>query len=288
MMFLDPKSDIAFKKLFGNNQKKNILISFLNSVLERKDGEKIVSVEILDPNNYPDIVLLKHSIVDVKCTDEKNKNYIVEMQVSNLNDYSERCQYYTSLAFSRQLQKGEDYCQLKPVIFVGIVCFNLFESSDYLSHHLIMNSKTYEHTLKHLEFHFIELNKFNKQLSDLDDNVVDKWTYLLKNAIDMNTVPKNLADPKEIKEAFEVLNQCNWTRKELEAYDEYLDRLRVARSQQKTLQEESKAAGLAEGKAEGEKKTKTKIAKNMLDKFDTKIISEITGLSLKEIEDLKK
>src|SRR5277367_7112016 len=123
MVFLDPTNDIAFKKLFGNQNKKEVLINFLNNVLERPKGEKIVSVTINDPNNYPEFVepvnpeepieqannskqkkqkkptynKSKYSIVDVSATDQAGKNYIIEVQVSYQDGYGERAQYYSSV-----------------------------------------------------------------------------------------------------------------------------------------------------------------------------------------------
>src|ERR1700733_14576586 len=98
MIFLDPKSDIAFKKLFGDLNHKNILISFLNSVLERIEGERIIDVVINDPANVAETPLSKYSIVDVRCTDQRNNQYIIEMQVIIQRDYAARAQYYSALA----------------------------------------------------------------------------------------------------------------------------------------------------------------------------------------------
>ena len=140
MIFLDPKSDMVFKKLFGTIAHKNILMSFLNSVLERAEGEQIIDVVINDPSNVAETPLSKTSIVDVRCTDQRNNQYIIEMQVITQKDYAARAQYYSSLALSRQLASGERYHNLVPVIFVGILDFNLFESPDYIHHHLILNT----------------------------------------------------------------------------------------------------------------------------------------------------
>src|SRR6185436_19111370 len=121
MIFLDPRTDLAFKKLFGDSARKNIVISFLNAVLTRTEGEKIVDVTINDPHNRPDTPSSKFSVVDVRCTDQNNHQYIVEMQASTQKDYGMRAQYYSSYALSRQLVKGDDYERLVPVIFVGVL-----------------------------------------------------------------------------------------------------------------------------------------------------------------------
>jgi hypothetical protein len=94
MIFLDPKSDIAFKKLFSNAQHTEIVINFLNNTLNRPKGKKIVSVTINDPYNHPETITAKSSIVDVRCTDQNGSEYILEMQVVNQQDYAERSHYY--------------------------------------------------------------------------------------------------------------------------------------------------------------------------------------------------
>ena len=293
MIFLDPKSDIAFKKLFGDIAHKNILISFLNSVLERTEGEKIVEVIINDPSNVAETPISKTSIVDVRCTDQKNNQYIIEMQVITQKDYAARAQYYSALALSRQLASGEKYDKLVPVIFVGILDFDLFKSDNYLSHHFILDNKTHTKDLKHFEFHFIELKKFNKEITELD-NILDKWVYFLKNAVSLQVVPENLKN-SVLEEAFNVLAQSNWSKKELEAYDKYLDAIRSATSQLETAFEKGIAKGIVEGekkgiekgKTEGEKKKAIEIAKQLLDILDIETIANKTGLSFAEVKNLK-
>lgn len=103
MVFLDPTSDLMFKRLFANEAKKEIVISFLNSVLGRQGSEIIVDVFITDPHNNQEIDKLKFSVVDARCTDKAGKQYIVEMQVDDEYNYAERSQQYASLAITRQL-----------------------------------------------------------------------------------------------------------------------------------------------------------------------------------------
>ncbi len=275
MIFLDPTNDMVFKKLFGNSEHKNILISFLNSILEKKEGEKIVDVIINDPNNYPERLELKHSIVDVRCTDQKKNNYIVEMQVAKEHDYAQRCQYYTALAIGRQLQKKEEYKELNPVIFVGILDFDFLKGPHYLSHHFLLEKDTHEHALRHIEFHFIELKKFNKTVEKLINNA-EKWIYLLKNADKLNKIPSILKQLPDMQNAFDLLEQGNWSIQELEQYDYYYKILRSQKSQVET------------GREEGREEKARAIAKNLLikNKFSFQEISEVTGLTLEEIKNL--
>ncbi len=283
MVFLNPTSDIAFKKLFGNQAKKEILISFLNSVLEKEDSEKIVTITITDPYNNPDTEWLKLSIVDVRCTDQKNRQFIVEVQVKHQDDYPQRVQHYVATAIARQLGKGCKYSEIMPVFFIGILSKDLFESPDYLSHHNIRNTKTQEHALKNMGFYFIELSKFNKGLDQLT-TVVDKWIYLLKNAEDLDFVPKQLQSPIEIEDAMDELKQGNLSRKELAAYDAYLDARRVEQSVKDTLIRES----IKQGREEGQKEKACIIAQQLLDVLDIQTIAKKTGLSIEEVSKLKK
>lgn len=282
MLFLDPKSDIAFKKLFGDSSHKNILISFLNSVLGRTGEDELIDVTFNDPNNIDETPLSKASIVDVRCTDQRNNQYIIEMQVITQHDYAARAQYYSSLALGRQLASGEKYQKLVPVIFIGILDFALFKSKNYISHHLIVDNETHAHELRHLEFHFIELEKFNKKLDTLT-GILDKWIYFLKNADALEKIPATLKDPA-LKDAFEVLSQGNWSKKELEAYDRYLDSIRSALSQIDTAEER----GIAKGIEQGARESKISIAKKLLDTMDSVTIAQITGLSIEDIEKLAK
>jgi len=278
MIYLDPKSDVAFKKLFGNMAHKNILISFLNSVLECTNAAKIVDVVINDPANIPDSSSIKYSIVDVHCTDQNGHQYIVEMQVVTQKDYAARAQYYSALALGKQLAPRGRYNELVPVLFVGILDFELFAEPDYLTHHLILNKKTHTQTLKHLEFHFVELCKFNKKLDQLD-NDLDKWIYILKSAEDLSAVPTLLKEPN-FTEAFDLLAKSNWSNQEILEYEKYLDAWRSEASRLESAEERGIAKGITKGKME--------IALQLLDILDIPTIAQKTGLSIEQIQALKK
>lgn len=299
MIFLDPTSDIAFKKLFGDQAKKEITISFLNSILERPQGEQIVDVTITDPYNTPDTEWLKLSIVDVRCVDQMGRNYIIELQVERQDDYPERSLYYACLAIARQLKQRGRYIEITPVIFIGVLDFTIFEDSDYVSRHQILNIKTRECVIKHMEFCFIELPKFKKNIEQLD-NLADKWIYLLKNASELDRVPKQFKNPSVLEDALEVLNQGNLSPEELDAYDRMVDARRVEASIRDThariISEEAHQKGREEGIEEGLEKgivhgkrlSAISMAKKLLKSGGLTIqqISELTELSVNEIEKL--
>ena len=115
--FLDPKNDVAFKRIFGTEMHKNILIHFLNDMLGFSLGEKIQQVFFLKTAQDPDIASKKQSIVDVLCTDEKGSQYIVEMQVARTTGFEKRAQYYAAKAYVSQMNSGEAYHKLKRSFF---------------------------------------------------------------------------------------------------------------------------------------------------------------------------
>lgn len=298
MVFLDPLSDIAFKKLFGDQAKKSILMSFLNSILGRVEGEKIIDVTITDPYNNPDTAWLKLSIVDVRCVDQSGKHYIVEVQARAQDYYPARSQYYASLAIARQLEKGSQYREIEPVIFIGILGFSRFASPDCISHHKILNTKTHDHELKHLEFHFVELTKFTKTLEELE-TLVDKWLYLLAHATELQKIPTQLKNPAELEDAMDALEQGNMSPAELAAYDRFLDAQRVEFDVLETANRIAQEKGLAEGLekgleqgleqglAEGKAKAQRAMARELLHEMSIEKVAQITGLSIQDIERLK-
>ncbi len=193
MQFVDIKNDIAFRKIFGNENKKIILISFLNAVMKLKGKDAIEDVEILNPYQLPIIKNLKASIIDVKARDKKGKIYIIEMQVAEPEGLDKRLLYYASKEYSQQIESGEFYTKLKPVIFIGIFDFKFTEGGKYLSHHAVCDVENGERTIKDMDFYFIELPTFTKPLLELTA-ITDKWIYFIKNAENLDLIPENLGD----------------------------------------------------------------------------------------------
>ena len=279
MKFADPKNDLAFKKIFGNENHKNILISFLNAVLDFKDEKEIVEVSLANPYQVPRIPDLKETILDIKATNRSGENFIVEMQKKDLGDFTKRSLYYTSKAYVEQLPSGKDYTVLKKVYFIGILNFNIFENERYISRHLIINQETNKQDLSDFEFTFIELPKFIKELEDLQ-TILDRWVYFIKNASDLTMIPQQYENIEEFKEAFNIATQTSWGKKELEVYDyitlKEFDELNALRTAEK------------KGIEKGIHQEKINIALNAIkNNLDDKTISLLTGLSIKEILELR-
>jgi predicted transposase/invertase (TIGR01784 family) len=276
MKFADPKNDIAFKKIFGDENKTEVLISFLNSILEFKNNKQIKSLTIANPYQVPKIEDLKNTILDIKAINQDNEEFIVEMQVEKDINFAKRSLYYTSKSYVNQLDVAEDYPQLKKVYFIGILDFAIFDTQDYLSQHLILDTKTNKQEIKDFEFNFIELAKFNLELSQCD-SIAKKWIYFIKNVSTFNLIPKEYEDIKEFQLAFESAKIYNWNKEELEVYD-YVS---MNEGKKKSEIETAKLDGIEQGKIE----EKLEIAKNLiLANIGLDIIKQTTGLTDKELE----
>ena len=267
MKFVDVKNDVAFRKIFGNENKTTILISFLNAILKLEGDKKIKEVSIANPYQLPRVAGEKASIIDVRAIDKKGRQFVVEMQVADVDGFDKRVQYYTCRDYSMQIDRGEKYPLLKPTYFVGILDFDYFESESYLSNHIIVNGENYEHKLKDIQFNFIELRKFTLEVDDLQA-LIEKWVFFIKNAENLDVIPANIND-EGLKEAYRDADKHSWKKEELIAYDN---------------------ASIAEQDVRGkmkfvvDKRNKEIVEKCYLKGIEIEDISEITGLSLDNIQ----
>ena len=291
MKSADPKNDLAFKKIFGDENHKNILISFLNSVLDFQDELQIVDVSLANSYQIPKIPELKETILDIKATNKRQDQFIVEMQKKDLGDFTKRSLYYTSKAYVAQLPRGNNYTELKKVYFIGILNFNIFDNKEYISRHLIINQQTNTQDLDDFEFSFIELPKFSKDLHEIE-TILDKWIYFIKNASTLSMIPNKYDNITEFKEAFDIATQTTWDTKELEVYDyislKEFDELNALKTAEKKGMEKGIEKGIEKGMEKGMAEKSIEIAKGLLDILDDETICLKTGLSKESIENLRK
>ena len=274
MKFVDVKNDIAFRKIFGNGIKTNVLISFLNAILKLEGDRRIKDVTIVNPYLLPRVAGEKASIIDVRAKDEKGRQFVVEMQVANVDGFNKRVQYYTCRDYSMQIERGDQYPLLKPTFFIGILDFDFFESTAYLSNHLILNEKTYEHALKDIHFTFIELRKFNKQMNELE-TLAEKWVFFIKNAKNLEVIPEN-ADDEGLIEAYRDADKHRWKKEELIAYDN----ASIAEQDERGKLTAAEKKGKVEGKIEEKEEV---VARCMEEKMPSLIISKIVNLPIEEV-----
>jgi len=302
MQFLDVKTDYAFKKVFGSEDSKSKLISFLNAIVYDNKDIKIKDLTILDPYNIPMIKGVKDTFVDVKAVLEDDTKVIIEMQVLNHAGFEKRVLYNAAKNYSIQLDKSEKYHLLNPVIALSIVDFTMFEDSEQIINRFKLIEKdkliTYNDDI---ELVFVELEKFNKNLEELQD-IKDEWIYFIKNAGSLEYVPNNLDE--EIKTALEIVNEANLTKDELEAQHkrkEFISIQKLAilkadtdgfnKGMEKGLEkgmEKGLEKGIEKGFEQGIKKRNIEIAKKSISQsLDDDTISLITGLDIDTIQKLR-
>ena len=283
MRFINPKTDFAFKRIFGSTQSKAILISFLNALVYQGEPN-VQDLEILDPYQPPRVTGLKDTYLDVKATLQDGSLVIIEMQVLNVNAFHKRVIYNAAKAYSLQLQVGESYWQLKPVIALTLTDFVLFEKSDgpISSFCLQEENRHVPYPDNELRFVFVELPKFEKTLETLE-TLTDKWIYFMKSALTLDAIPTEVADVPEIQQAFQIADRINLTPQELEDLEK---REMYIYDQQGALLLAA-AEGEKRGEERGAQNKAIEIALQLLPLLDDAQISAIAGLSLEEVRSLR-
>lgn len=261
MRFLNPKTDFAFKKIFGSETSQDILTSFLNAVLDLDGDDVIIGVTIIDPYLAPKIEGMKDTFLDVRVKDERGRSYIVEMQVLNVEGFEKRILYNACKAYVNQLGKGEPYHILTEVVAVTITDFEMFpDLARVVSRFRLRADENAAICHQDLELVFAELPKFKKTEADLE-STLDRWLFFLKTAKDLTAIPRSLSVEPAIVKALELANCAAWSEEELDDLEKremWIAEQRhilhkVVEAEQKALEAETKghAKGHARGRAEG-------------------------------------
>lgn len=281
MNFINPKIDFAFKKIFGDERHKDILISFLNAMLYAGQPT-IQDLQILDPYNAPKISGLKDTFLDVRATLVNGSQVIIEMQVLAVESFGKRVLYNVAKTYSAQLKPKEDYTLLNPVIGLTITDFEMFSDDEVqgvLSRFGLYDPQNgVEYPINDIELVFVELPKFEKKLSELE-TLTDKWLYFLRYASELDDVPAPMKDEPAIEQAFEVANRINLSQEELDALEQ---REFFVRDMHRLVEVAARKAA-----ERGEQRGIEKVARQLLDVLDDETISEKTGLTLAEVQGLR-
>jgi predicted transposase/invertase (TIGR01784 family) len=249
--YLDPKNDLAFKKVFGQEKHKRIPIAFLNAVFNLEGPDEITDLEFLNTLQPPEIEARKESIVDVLVRDQKGSKYIVEMQVAKIEGFEKRAQFYAAKTYCTHFNAGNPYEDLNKVIFLAITSYTVFPGKEhYKSDHVILDNRTYENDLKDFYFTFVELPKFTKGIHELE-TLEDKWYYFLKHAEESKEIDISLASNAEINEAYHVLDKTFWSEPELHEYERVAMSIADAKGAIVAARKEGLQEGLQEGLEKG-------------------------------------
>jgi|GEM_PF-135414 len=205
MRYISPKTDFAFRKIFGSEGSQGILMSFLNAVLY--EGEPCIeSLEILDPYSIPRVEGMKDSYLDVRVKLRGGQIVLIEMQVLNIPGLEKRILYNAAKEYSSQLTRGQDYHMLNPVIALTLTDFIMFpelEGQVITRFALLEKSRFIAYPEGDVELVFVELPKFQREVGELR-SLTEKWLYFVRRAADLERVPDDLGKVREISEAFSI------------------------------------------------------------------------------------
>jgi predicted transposase/invertase (TIGR01784 family) len=275
MNFINPRTDFAFKKIFGSEQSQPILISFLNALLY--DGQPTIEdLVIINPYQAPRIRGVKDSYLDVKAKLSSGETVIIEMQVLNVEGFEKRILYNAAKSYSIQIDKGEEYPALNPVIALTITDFEMFADIPAPISRFVLKEKEYllDYPINDLELVFVELPKFHQTLEEVE-NLAEKWLYFLRYAQRFDTIPREIADVPAIEQAFGMANQANLTREELEELEH----------QAMFIQDQRGA--ITKAKRQARQEERLAIAQQLLPLLDDAAIAQTTGLAIAAVQSLR-
>ena len=284
---ISPRVDIAFKKIFGVEENKDLLISLINSIVGTCD--QVSEVTLLNPYNPKSFKKDKLSILDIKAKGVDGKRFNIEIQISDEADYDKRALYYWAKLYTEQLKASQGYSGLSKAIGIHILNFtSIPKAKDYHNvFHITEKNEGFTY-FENLELHTIELNKFssnaNEELVDIVAKVktsLDMWSaFLTRNdLLKADNLPTELNNAN-LKKAITVLEVMNFSDEERDFYEDHLKWMMIEASTIKKAEEKAEARGKAERNIE--------IAKSLLaQNIDVNTISTATGLSIAEIQQLK-
>lgn len=292
---LSPKYDIVFHSLFRKGNEK-ITKALIQDITQRE--YKIIDMDknvILSDGN----VEHKNEILDLKVELDDGEICNIEVQLANKKNFKERMLEYWAKLYAGQLHKGEDYPELRRTIIIAIVDFNIkeFEKEGYHTKWKIREDKNHKLILtNNFEIHIIEIKKAKESLKNNQDDKIAQWMSFFDNPNSMEV--KSMSEKNEdINEALEQLRRLSsnkmlreklW-RQEMYERDRRAEILFAKDEALEEGREEGLKQGLEQGLEQGKNEKSIEIAKNMLEKnMAIEVISEITGLTEKEIEQLKK
>jgi predicted transposase/invertase (TIGR01784 family) len=302
MSQITPRVDIAFKKIFGVEENKDLLISLINSIVSPAD--QVEDITLLNPYNPQNFSTDKLSILDIKARGTTGKLFNIEIQVTDEADYDKRALYYWAKLYTEQLKGGEDYGNLSKAIGIHILNFiSILKTEKYHNVFHITEKKEHFNHFEDLELHTIELKKFagsaSPALNDLLEKInssLDVWVAFLTRheLLNKDNLPPKI-NQKPLQKALSVLDVMNFNPKERAAYEETLKWFQVEANTLKKAEtrgiEIGKARGIEIGEARGIEIGEARgIEKMVIELFKQKssleLICAVSGFSKEEVQNI--
>jgi len=271
--YVNPFTDFGFKKLFGEEPNKDLLLDFLNELLKEEEGN-ITEIYYHKTEQLGNTPVDRKAIFDLYCTNEKGEKFIVELQKTKQKFFKDRTVYYSTFPIREQAIKDEWNFELKAVYTIAILDFVFDhdkEKDKYRYDVKLSDIETCEVFYDKLTFIYLAMPKFNKSIDELDTRF-DQWMYVIKNLNKLERVPESLQE-KIFDKLFKVAEIANFTPDQLEKYEDSLKYYRDVKNSLDTAKEEKMI----------------EIAQNMIKNNEPNDkISLYTGLTIKEVEKIRK
>ena len=274
--YINLLTDFGFKRVFGSEPNKQLLIDFLNALLPAH--RQIRDLSYKSTENLGNTPVDRKAIFDIYCQDQNGDRFIVELQKAKQNFFKDRSVFYASFPIQEQALKGEWNFELAPIYSVGVLdfVFDDHREEETLIHTVKLKNQHCEVFYDKLTFIYVELPKFNKTLEQLETKQ-DKWLYLFRHLPDLDDQPRPFQDPVFLQ-LFEIAEIASFSRIELDSYESSLKYYRDMNNVIDTSR--------MEGREEGRRLERIEIARSLIGKLPIKTISQATGLDIDEVEQL--
>lgn len=282
--YINPFTDFGFKKLFGEEPNKDLLLDFLNELLKEEQG-KIINLNYLKTEQLGTTEIDRKAIFDLYCENEKGEKFIVELQKTKQNFFKDRTVYYSTFPIRDQAKRSDWDYELKAVYTIAILDF-IFDPDNKDKDKFRYDVKLTDVVTKmvfydKLTFIYLEMPRFNKSIDELETRF-DKWLYVLRNLNRLDKVPDKLRE-KIFEKLFETAEIAKFTPDQVRTYEDSLKYYRDLKNSLDTAREEGREEGIEIGIEKGIEivaKNAKKMGKSIFE------IIELTGLTKEQIENL--
>ena len=284
--YINPYTDFGFKKLFGEEGNKDLLMDFLNQMLPVY--HQIKELNFKNPDNAADLAIERRAIFDIHCKAVSGERFVVEMQKAKVKYFKDRSLFYTTFPIRDQAVKGDWDFKLDPIYFVAILDFEYDEAEERRKFRRDVALKDQDGDLffDKLHFKFLQMPLFTKTEDELATRF-DKWCYFLKYLEDFDQIPQILNEPI-FQKAFETANLANMTAAQRDSYEMSLIQYRDLKSVMETAVEEAVEKAVGKAVIETIELRNLEIARIMLiDNEPTEKIIRYTGLTVEQVEQIR-
>jgi len=283
--YINPFTDYGFKKLFGEELNKDLLLDFLNELLKEEQGH-ITQLTYLKTEHLGSTETDRRAIFDLYCENERGEKFIVELQKTKQNFFKDRALYYSTFPIREQAKSRDWNFELKAVYTIAILDFvfdaDKAEPDKYRYDVKLKDIETNKLFYDKLTFIYLEMPKFNKTIDELETRF-DKWLYVIRNLNRLDNIPDRLRE-RIFEKLFATAEIAKFTVEQANSYEDSLKYYRDIKNSLDTAREE----GELKGEKKGRNEEKIEIAKNLLaNSVAIEVIIKSTGLSEEEIKKLR-